>query len=224
MPTQTVGWQYRSDERRIMPLKATYISQARPVWPLTMERVARIYNTIGRAIHKPNASQKADLLKMLLAIGYDLDANFLAITANQGCFAAWVMRQIASLQPLPFCLTDSAGNALSRLPFGAAQKFVNLIVKDWWAVSPHATAARSAVLHGMLDQIVYTATSRYCAVLPSLLNRKGVCRSYVYHLTAADYVTYQGHLDIVANRLSAGLHLPRTPHRIEIEQLLWGWI
>lgn len=207
-----------------MPFKAKYITQARPVWPLTMQRASRIYNTIGRAIRKPNAAHKTDILKMLLTIGDDLEVNYASISANQSCFDTWIMSQIASLRSVPFCWMDADGNTFSRLSFGAAQKFVNLLVKDWWAVSPHATAARSSVLHGVMDQIVYTSTSRYCGVLPSLVNSKGLYRSYVYHLTADDYVTYLGHLDIVANRLQSGLHLPRAPHRIEIEQLLWGWI
>jgi hypothetical protein len=52
----------------------------------------------------------------------------------------------------------------------------------------------------------------------------GAIRSYVYFLTLPDYLTYQSHLASMAASLNAALKPPNPVCRIDVEQLLWGWV
>lgn len=209
-----------------MPYRAQYSALARPAWPPTPARMKRIYATIARAIHGPNHVQKTALLNAIAIEVVNFDAGYPMHLATQAAYDAWHNAAIARITGLPFTWTDAAGGVHVTLSFGAAQKFLNLVLKDWWAIAPNGINPATLVdrLHGPLDQIVYACTSRFVAELPSLHGPHGTLRSYVKYLTPADYLAYQVHLNQVAIRLSAGLYLPRTPYKIEIEQLLWGWI
>jgi hypothetical protein len=207
-----------------MPFKAKYVALANPVWPMSPQRASRIYKTIGRAIQAPNALQKHALLQALVLTAQDLELNYATVTATQAAFNAWINQQVNRLQAMPFTWTQAGGTPHSKLSLGAAQKFVNLVVKDWWALSPYATPARTAFLHGPLDQLVYRATSHYRGTLPSLINSKGMYRSYVYYLTPNDYATYQNQLLDLGGALSSLVGVPAGLSRIETEQLIWGWV
>lgn len=209
-----------------MPFRARYIALARPAWPPNSNRMNRIYATIARALRRPNPVHKAALLKAIAGETIAFDGACRMHLATQGAYDAWHAGAIARIMALPYDWTDAAGKVHHTLPFGAAQKFLNLCLKDWWALAPNGIKYASLVdrLHGPLDQIVYECTSRFVGKLPSLTGAHGLTRSYVTYLTSADYRSYQGHLNAVATRLAAGLSLPRTPYRIEVEQLLWGWL
>ena len=209
-----------------MPYRLQYTALARPVWPPNPARMNRIYATIARAIRGPNPAQKATLLNSIATELINFDTNYVTHLATQATYDAWHSAAVGRITGIPFSWADAGGTAHTTLSFGAAQKFLNLGMKDWWAVSPNGTHPGTPVdrLHGPLDQIVYTCTSRFCGTLPSLHGPRGILRSYVAYLTAPDYQTYQNHLFSLGTRISAGLHLPRSLYRIEIEQLLWGWI
>jgi len=209
-----------------MPYRKQYITLATPAWPPNPQRMNSIYATIARAIHAPDHAQKTILLKAISHELVSFDLNCAAYLATQGDFDAWHSGAVAKITAIPFTWADAAGEVHATLSFGAAQKLLNLGLKDWWAIAPNGVNPGNLVdrLHGPLDQVVYACTSRFVGRLPSLHGPTGVIKLYVAYLSPADYLIYQGHLDIVAKRFSAGLHLSRAPHRIEIEQLLWGWI
>ena len=49
-------------------------------------------------------------------------------------------------------------------------------------------------------------------------------KSYLYNVTCMDYLIYQQHLAQLAGGLSKALNLSKPLLRIEIDQLLWGWV
>lgn len=208
-----------------MPFRTQYIALAAPAWPPNMVRMRKIYNTIARTIKNPTPAQKAGLLTLIQNELVAFDTNYTIHLATQVDFNNWHGAAIGRITALPFTWTDKNGVVHPTLSFGAAQKFLNLGLKDWWALSPNGINPVTPVdrLHGPLDQIVYSCTSRFCASLPSMHNPKGFLQSYVYYLTPADYLIYQQHLVMLSSRLVAGLTIP-PPRRIELEQLLWGWI
>jgi hypothetical protein len=185
-----------------------------------------IYATIARAIRKPNPHLKTVLLAAIQNELLAFDASCRTHLVNQAAFNAWHSIATGHIATLPFTWTDACGAAHPTLSFGAAQKFLNLGLKDWWAISANGTHPATPVdrLHGPLDQIVYSCTSRFCGPVRSLTGPNGMTRSYVNNLVPADYLAYQDHLEVVAHRLSTGLHLPAVPSRVEVEQLLWGWV
>jgi hypothetical protein len=209
-----------------MPYRKQYIALTVPAWPPNEGRMKMIYATIARPLRNPDPALKGNLLTAIQAELTAFDANYAVILFTQATFNDWFTSTAGRIMTIPFTWTDASGGTHYTLPFGAAQKFLNLSLKDWWALSPNGTNPATLVdrLHGALDQIVYSCTSRYCHRLPSLQGPNGIDRSYVYNLTPADYLAYQGHLDAISVRLTTGLHLPGCPNRVEIEQLLWGWL
>ena len=209
-----------------MPYRTQYIALTDPAWPPTPTRMNGIYAMVARAIHAPNHTHKNALLNVVTTELIAFDGGCAAILATQATFDTWHCGAIAKITAIPFTWTDAAGGHHGTLSFGAAQKILNLGLKDWWAIAPNGINQNTQVdrLHGPLDQIVYAFTSRFVGAIPSLHGPAGAIKSYVTYLTPTDYHIYQNHLNIVAGHLSAGLHLPRAPYRIEIEQLLWGWI
>lgn len=205
-----------------MPFRTRYIALADPAWPPTPARLDIIYSTILR----PNVDQKAHVLQVLHQELLAFDAHYTNHTATQVAFDAWHAHALGALMAVPFNWNDALDDPHATLSLGAAQKFLNLGVKDWWAVAPNGTNPITHVehLHGPLDQLVYACTARFRGRLPSLSTATGMLRSYVYFLTAADYLTYQGHLADLGRQLAAALARPAPLIKIEVEQLLWGWV
>ena len=209
-----------------MPFRTRYIALAGPAWPPTPARLNVIYSTIARAIRRPDVAQKAHVLQVLLQELLAFDANHHTHTATQVAFDTWHAHALGTLMAVPFNWNDARDDPHATLSLGAAQKFLNLGIKDWWAVAPNGTNPITHVehLHGPLDQLVYACTARFRGRLPSLHNAEGMLHSYVYFLTAADYLTYQGHLADLGRQLAAALARPAPLMKIEVEQLLWGWV
>lgn len=209
-----------------MPFRTQYIALANPSWPPTQARLNTIYSTIARPIRNPNAADKAVVLRVLNQELLAFDINYAVHTATQVAFDNWHARTIGALMAVPFNWSDAMGGHHTTLTLGAAQKFLNLGLKDWWALSPNGTnpTTVTTVLHGTLDKIVYGCTSRFCGPLPSLHGPGGLLHSYIYCLTMADYNTYQTHLAALAHRLAVAFNLGTPIKRIEVEQVLWGWV
>lgn len=209
-----------------MPFRTRYIALAGPAWPPNGNRASVIYSTIARAIRAPNPAQKVNVLNTLQVLVVNFDATYHHHLESQANFNTWHSQTVGALMAIPFTWRDASGTAHTSLTFGAAQKFLNLAVKDWWALSLNGTHHETRVeyLHGPLDSIVYTCTSRFRGPLASLHNPNGTLRSYVYFLTVNDYQTYQNHLSDIANHLTGALGLGNSIRRIEVEQLLWGWV
>jgi hypothetical protein len=106
-----------------------------------------------------------------------------------------------------------------HLPFGAAQKFVNLLLKDWWALSKQEIELGSLCgnLHAPLEDIVvkFVKRARPTVAVPS---------SVAYELNKEMYVGLQEVIKELADELHSDLGCSRKLNRIEFEQLVWGWI
>lgn len=203
-------------------LKEKYAQQANPVWPMTRRRIGRIYATIGRAIRKPNKEQKEQVLNELLQLGAHFDTQLALWSQSPEAFDNWHKTALDKLQSVPFEWCDSTGATQSNLTLGAAQKFLNLMLKDWWACASSGSEGVVPFLHAPLDKQVYDITSRFFTALPSLVDRKGFYRSYVYYLSANDYDQYQKQVEGMKEgwqRLGC-----KALCRIESEQALWGWV
>jgi hypothetical protein len=210
-------------------IRAAYARQVKPPWPTTRQRIADVYKTIARPIHKPD--DKSQLFETLQEITSSFDEKHEHILMTQGTFQEWFLGQINKLGKIHFTWEQSEKSARkiarTTISFGAAQKCISLLIKDWWSVSPNADKAseRCSFLYAPFDGIVYVAIRRYLRVSPykSLLDSDNKDQSYVYHLSEEDYFRYQSHLDRLASGLSSSLNLSAKLHRIEVEQIIWGW-
>jgi len=200
------------------------LQQAEPRWPIDTRRARRIYGTIARTICKPDTSQKEDIIQQLIHASRFLDANHQTILQNQRSYSTWILDRIRSTMSVRFQWEQRSGQPHTTLPFGAAQKLLNLVAKDWWALAQHPSNQLSRFLHAPLDNIVYQAVSRRCGRLPSLVDPRGGTRSYVYNLTREDYCTYRGWLQRMGNDLSSALGLAHSVTSVEVDQLMWGWV
>ena len=103
--------------------------------------------------------------------------------------------------------------------FGAAQKFLNLLLKDWWARSGQAAeiGALCRNLHAPLDDIVVRFVSR---ARPALRVPSWV----LYELDKQTYAMLQEVLNEIPDELQVALGCGYKLARIEFEQLVWRWI
>ncbi len=211
-------------------IRSAYERQVKPTWLPTSQRIRGIYNTIARPIHNPG--DKSRLFEAIQAIAPEFDQNSEAILTAQETFHTWFMSQIDILSKVPFKWeqTDKGGankTQIAAISFGAAQKCISLLIKDWWSISENAAKIGEgcAFLYAPFDGIVYEALRRYRSVLyASLLDRNKRYQSYVYHLSIDDYLEYQKDLAILADKITESLSLPTRLHRIEVEQIIWGWV
>jgi hypothetical protein len=199
------------------PYKEQYYQAVRPqpVWPMQPARLQAIYGTMQRTIRDASDQDKARLRQALAAIAGDFGARCRQLTGHQAYFDRWFDRQVTTLQRLPFRWRDAGGNDHAHLTFGLIQKFLNLMLKDWWCVSAEAEECNVSVLHAPFDRVVWNrlwTLTRF--QLPSL-NQGG----YSVYLSRSDYDRYQQHL------LSAPLQRLLSPGRplirLEAEQALW---
>lgn len=209
-----------------MPFKAKYISSfPKALWPPTIKSCTNIYNQIARSIIPSSAACKGVIFNILEVELKQFDASFSILLASQSVFDAWHQQTISKITAPAFQWSTKKGKCYSTLTLGIAQKLLNLGLKDWWALAPNASHGRAnlAYLHAPLDRVVCTATSRFIGPLPSLKGKYGMT-SYLYNLTLADYLVYQSQLNTLAGKLTSALALQKPLLRIEIDQLLWGWV
>jgi hypothetical protein len=160
----------------------------------------------------------------LLSIAHEWDKKCFLILPDQGTFEAWLFSQIDSICQVPFAWSQAPKKNTpvvmhEQLSFGAAQKFLNLLLRDWWALSKQATQLQRVCgnLHAPLDAIVMSFVQR---ARPSL----SVPSSVAYDLNKETYVRLQEAIDELSNELQKDLRCGRKLTRIEFEQLVWGWI
>lgn len=188
----------------------------KPVWPMQPHRVNAIYGTMKRTIRQSQDADKDRLKRQLLLIAHDFGANCRLVTKSQSDFDAWFDRQVHSLQSVPFAWTDAGMSRRSHITFGLAQKFINLMLKDWWCMSAEAEELNCSVLHAPFDRIMWDKLWALTRIdFPSL--RQG---GYYVYLSRSDYDRYQQHL--LSAQLMKALNVEESLTRIEIEQMVWG--
>lgn len=155
----------------------------------------------------------------------DFDSSCFSYLGSQATYDKWHSQWVHNLTQIPFSWNDKNGSSHHYLTLGIAQKLLNLSIKDWWALAPNAQQVNHGLecLHAPMDRVVYTATSRFICPLNSLIGKYGM-KSYLYNVTCMDYLIYQQHLAQLAGGLSKALNLSKPLLRIEIDQLLWGWV
>jgi hypothetical protein len=219
-------WELRTVEESSTQLsgeiKRAYLLRApQAAWPTTSSRLDEIYSTLQRTFR--GERDRGPLIHKLLDIAHEWDSQCIVVLQEQASFDAWLFSQIETICRVPFAWSQAPKKGVviehQELSFGAAQKFLNLLLKDWWARSEQATklGGLCSNLHAPLDDIVvkFIGRARPVQAVPS---------SVVYELDKATYIRLQG----VINELSAELqHVLRCGcklARIEFEQLVWGWI
>jgi len=110
-------------------------------WPMTARRLDSIYGTVQRVLRSPG--DRRPLLERLLATASEWGTRCSVVLQDQATFNAWLFQQFESLMDVPFAWKqaprDGQDVAHRHLSFGATQKFLNLVLKDWWARSGQAT-------------------------------------------------------------------------------------
>jgi hypothetical protein len=191
------------------------------VWPMTLPRLDSIYSTLQRTFR--GERDRNPLLQQLLAVAHDWDRQCPVVLKNQTGFDEWFFSQIELICGVDFAWNQAPKKGVvishQHLSFGAAQKFLNLLLKDWWAKSEHAAelGALCGYLHAPLDDLVVSFISR---ARPAL----HVPSSVVYELDKPTYLRLQEVIIELSNELQAILRCRCKLTRIEFEQLVWGWI
>lgn len=199
-------------------LKQLYFDSldVKPSWPIQPSRVRRIYNTMARPIKNVDYSEKENLLNVLLEFGNRYDDMCRDCTASQSIFNEWFAYEINNISSVPFHWTDKRDIHRSHITFGLAQKFLNLIIKDWWCKSEDASKVDCSVLHAPYDNKVRVKIRELIRVdFPS--RKQG---GFSVYLTHEDYDKYQKIL--TSPILMKSLSITRPLTRIEVEQMLWG--
>lgn len=190
--------------------------RSRPTWPMDLHRLGAIYGTLARAIRGVGPRQKENLKEQLLDFADEFDRNCKCILSSQSSFDRWLDSQIATIQGTHFPWTDARWDRRTNIEFGTAQKFVNVMLKDWWCWCPEAEELDCSFLHAPFDNIVSIQLTGLTRIrFPSL--RQG---GYYVHLSRDDYDRYQEHLVSAELRKALGLDQPLT--RVEIDTLLWA--
>ena len=207
-----------------------YVASA--VWPTNTYRINIVYNTMSRAVRDASDADKRLLFGSLLRIGDEFHNEAAALTQTQDAFDKWHSGNVLLLTGLPFDWTDGSHGRHTRLTLGLAQKYLNLMLKDWWGCGAHGDLDYS-VLHAPFDNVVWKVLwelhPRFDC--PSL-KRGGAYKGISHWDSEGEYRGYQAHLLSPAlnqavmrqlpNRLrQVGLTQPPTT-RIEMEQLVWS--
>jgi hypothetical protein len=119
------------------------------------------------AAKKSEERDREPLIWQLLEIAHDWDRQCRVVLQDQAGFDAWFFSQIGLICRVPFAWKQAPKKGVpdvkhQHLSFGAAQKFLNLVLKDWWARSEQAVelGALCGHLHAPLDDIVVTFIKR----------------------------------------------------------------
>jgi hypothetical protein len=192
------------------------------VWPMTSGRLDSIYSTLQRTFR--GERDLSPLIRQLLDIAHDWDGQCRVALEDQASFDVWFFSRIESICRVPFAWSQAPKKGIPVVEhqhpsFGTAQKFLNLILKDWWARSEQAAelGAPCRNLHAPLDDIVvsFVRRARPALRIPS---------SVVYELDELTYTRLQEVLNELSDELQAVLGCGYKLARIEFEQLVWGWI
>src|SRR5208282_3413544 len=188
-------------------IRSAYVVRATDAeWPMTSARLDSIFATVSRTLQLTSSSGRdhGPLNQQLLEIASDWDSQCRVVLEDQANFNAWFFQQIELICRVPFAWRQAKKKGVAvehqRLSFGAAQKFLNLVLKDWWARSEQAAelGALCRHLHAPLDNIVVGFVSR---ARPKLR----VPSSIVYRLDQQVYTELQKVINELTDELQAVL-------------------
>ena len=109
---------------------------------------------MARGAHNVSSSEKQHLFGELLSIGNRFHHDAKDLTTNQNTFDTWHESQIQLLTQKPFSWTDGSKGKREKLTLGLAQKYLNLMLKDWWGTGVYGSLDYS-VLHVSFDGVVW---------------------------------------------------------------------
>lgn len=202
------------------------------VWPTSIYRINIVYNTMSRAVRDASDADKRLLFDTLLRIGDEFRGSAATLTNTQNAFDLWHRGNVWLLTGLSFGWTDGSRGRHSHLTLGLAQKYLNLLLKDWWGCGAYGTLDYS-VLHAPFDNVVWKVLWELHPRFDCPSLKRGVSYKGISHWDSdEEYRSYQAHLLSPAlnqavmrqmqNRLrQVGLTQP-PPTRIEMEQLVWS--
>ena len=199
-------------------LKKSYydLLNPKPVWPMKIIRVNSIYKTMSRTIRNGSECHKNSLKNKLLKIAYEFDNKDKYLIKSQSDFDQWLFSKIEFLMEIEFDWIDASFNLRKNIELGLAQKFINLMLKDWWCIKSQTDVMNPVFLHAPFDNIIWSALiKRGLGKFPSL--RKG---GYYVNLSKKDYEEYQKIL--ISEKLRTKINFSKELIRIEIEQYLWS--
>jgi hypothetical protein len=199
-------------------LKITYYDLLKPklVWPMQMVRVTAIYNTMARTIRKATDEEKLRLKEEFLSIAVEFDNKFREILVNQVIYDDWFFSKVDQLKAVEFHWQDARKNNRTHIELGLAQKFLNLMVKDWWCINSEAENVDVSVIYAPFDNIVWNEVWKAGYGRFDSLKAGG----YSIHLSKEDYLAYQ---ELLMNpELKEKLGIPVKLNRLETEQWIWS--
>jgi len=199
-------------------LKKNYFDllNPKPVWPMNLNRVNSIYNTMSRTIRNGSECHKKSLKNVLLIIANEFDIKDKFLIKSQSQFDQWLSSKIEFLMEIEFDWVDASFNRRTNIELGLAQKFINLMLKDWWCIKSQTDTMNPAFLHAPFDNIIWsTLIKSGLGYFPSL-NKGG----YYVNLSKQDYENYQKIL--ISDELKTKYNFSKELIRIEIEQYLWS--
>ena len=199
-------------------LKNTYydLLKPKPVWPMQMVRITAIYNTLARTIRKATDAEKLRLKEEVLSIAVEFDTKFREILVNQASYDDWFFSKVDQLKTVGFNWQDARKTNRTHIELGLAQKFLNLMVKDWWCINWEAENVDVSVIHAPFDNIMWNAVWKAGYGRFDSLKAGG----YSIHLSKEDYLAYQ---ELLMNpEFKEKLEIPEKLNRMETEQWIWS--
>ena len=193
-------------------------------WPISEKRLSTLYRSVGRAIKVKDGQD--DLLMTIKNIANEWDEKCKSDTKSQELFRQWFFQSVKSIISVDFLWESSNKTSKyfgSNPTFGMAQKFITLVIKDWWAISDDAEKSDCTVLYAPFDRIMGEAIKRYTnKEFDCLKPRQG---GYLFGWDNRDeFMQYQQCLNSLSTSLQEKLALKTPLIRLELEQLIWGWI
>jgi hypothetical protein len=180
------------------------------LWPPTQDRFNVIYNATMRG-------QKSKTKKIKTTAFEALQPSLMRFSPAKNLkskpeYNKWFNRRISRLVKL-------------KLSFGHAQKFVNILMKDWCAANKIAGKNYNyKFFHAPIDNIVAKSVSRYIGPEKVDLKKLTNTTSFYKRLDKKAYCQIQEGLDLLGKRLKQSLSLNFKPTPLDVEQLIWGWI
>lgn len=74
---------------------------------------------------------------------------------SQETYNSWFFSKVDQLKEIPFFWQDAKKINHTHNELGLAQKFINLMIKDWWCVSKNSEKADVTMIHAPFDNVMW---------------------------------------------------------------------